>query len=74
MKRIVICADGTWNEPEKLDEKTGRMYRKAVLKVAHVSRPHSAAGFVQMVRYRKGLRTADGSGNEMRDGAEPLRQ
>lgn len=60
MKRIVICADGTWNEPEKRDEKTGRIYPTNVLKVARAVRPHSTQGVVQVVYYFEGVGTAGG--------------
>ena len=58
MKRIVVCADGTWNEPEKRDEKTGRIYPTNVLKVALAVRPQSTQGVVQVVYYHEGVGTA----------------
>lgn len=60
MKRIVICADGTWNEPEKRDEKTGRIHPTNVLKVARAVRPQSTRGVVQVVYYHEGVGTAGG--------------
>lgn len=41
MKRIVICADGTWNEPERWDEKTGRIYPTNALMVVRAITPQS---------------------------------
>ena len=38
MQRIIIYADGTWNEPEKRDDKTGGIYPTNVLKVARAVR------------------------------------
>ncbi len=60
MKRIVVCADGTWNEPERKDEKTGRIHPTNVLKVARAVRPQSAQGVVQVVYYREGVGTDGG--------------
>jgi hypothetical protein len=34
MKRIVVCADGTWNEGDQIDQKTGRLQPDNVTKVA----------------------------------------
>jgi uncharacterized protein (DUF2235 family) len=39
MKRIVICADGTWNERDAIDKKTGRRHPTNVTKVARAVRP-----------------------------------
>lgn len=60
MKRIVICADGTWNEPEKRDPKSGRICPTNVLKVARAVKPLSARGVVQVVYYHEGVGTAGG--------------
>src|SRR5262245_50213767 len=57
MKRIVLCADGTWNEPERNDEKTGRPQPTNVLKVARSVRPRSGSGVDQVVDYHVGLGT-----------------
>lgn len=61
MKRIVICADGTWNEPERKDEKSGKMLPTNVLKVARAILPRSAAGVDQVVYYHQGV----GTGNSL---------
>ncbi len=55
MKRIVLCADGTWNEPEQVDGKTGRRRPTNVLKVARAVRPEAANGTEQVVFYLVGI-------------------
>lgn len=60
MKRIVLCADGTWNEAEKNDEATGRPQPTNVLKTARAVRPRTAAGIEQVLYYHYGLGTAGG--------------
>ena len=57
MKRIVICADGTWNEPERKDEKSGRPQPTNVLKVARAVLPRSSTGHDQIVYYHEGVGT-----------------
>jgi uncharacterized protein (DUF2235 family) len=52
VKRIIICADGTWNEPERRDKQTGRMYPTNVLKIARAAKPHSSTGVEQVIYYR----------------------
>lgn len=51
MKRIVICADGTWNRPEKdpEDQPTN------VLKLARAVKPVASDGIAQQVFYDWGL-------------------
>lgn len=60
MKRIVLCADGTWNEPEQVDEKTGRRRPTNVLKIARAVLPEGADGTHQVVEYLVGIGTDDG--------------
>lgn len=57
MKRIVICADGTWNEPEKVSEDTGRPQPTNVLKVARAVKARASDGCDQVVYYHKGVGT-----------------
>lgn len=57
MKRIVICADGTWNEPEKIDKAAGRPQPTNVLKVARGVKARAADGRDQVVYYHKGVGT-----------------
>ena len=60
-KRIVICADGTWNEAEKPDPELGRPLPSNVLKVARAVRPKSKDGMIdQVVYYHYGVGTAGG--------------
>jgi len=51
-KRIVICADGTWNRPEQLDKDE---YPTNVLKFARALAPHDAEGVKQVVFYDWGI-------------------
>lgn len=57
MKRIIICADGTWNEPERRDKKTGRLQPTNVLKIARSLLPRAANGTEQVVYYHEGVGT-----------------
>lgn len=57
MKRIILCADGTWNEAERKDDKTGRPQPTNVLKVARAILPRSNTGIDQVVYYHEGVGT-----------------
>lgn len=57
MKRIVLCADGTWNLRDQVDEETGRRRPTNVTKVARGIRPRSTAGIDQVVFYHDGIGT-----------------
>jgi uncharacterized protein (DUF2235 family) len=57
MKRIILCADGTWNETERKDKKSGRPQTTNVLKVARAVLPRSSAGVDQVVYYHEGVGT-----------------
>jgi uncharacterized protein (DUF2235 family) len=57
MKRIVICADGTWNERDRIDEKTGRRHPTNVTKVARAVLPQATDGTTQVVYYHEGVGT-----------------
>ncbi len=52
MKRIVICADGTWNRPEQLDKE---QYPTNVLSFARHLLPEDQAGTKQVVFYDWGI-------------------
>ena len=69
MKRIVLCADGTWNEPEQVDEKTGRRRPTNVLKVARAVRPEAAGGAEQIVFYLPGIGAESEGLDKLTDGA-----
>ena len=57
MKRIVLCADGTWNETEKVSEDTGRPQPTNVLKTARSVKARARDGRDQVVFYHKGVGT-----------------
>jgi uncharacterized protein (DUF2235 family) len=57
MKRIILCADGTWNLRDQIDEETGRRRPTNVTKVARAIRPRSAMGIDQVVFYHDGIGT-----------------
>ena len=52
MKRIVICADGTWNRPERNIEED---YPTNVLKIARAIAPFGNSGVAQQVFYDWGI-------------------
>lgn len=58
MKRLVICADGTWNSPKQ----EGAEGRKStnVLKLLRAVRPVASDGMKQVVFYDKGVGTGRG--------------
>jgi uncharacterized protein (DUF2235 family) len=58
MKRIVICADGTWNVRDQIDEDTGKRRPTNVTKLARAVRPRAADGTDQVVYYHEGVGTA----------------
>jgi uncharacterized protein (DUF2235 family) len=57
LKRIVICADGTWNSRDQLDRRSGKRRPTNVTKVARAIRPRSADGIDQVVCYHPGIGT-----------------
>jgi uncharacterized protein (DUF2235 family) len=69
MKRIVLCADGTWNEPEQKDEKTGRIRPTNVLKVARAVKPEAHDGKEQIVFYLPGIGGESEGVDKLTDGA-----
>ena len=60
MKRIVICADGTWNVRDQLDESTGKRRPTNVTKLARAVLPRGEDGVDQVVFYDEGLGTSGG--------------
>jgi uncharacterized protein (DUF2235 family) len=58
MKRLIICADGTWNERDQLDEKTKKRHPTNVVKVARAIVPRDKEGTDQIVFYHDGLGTS----------------
>jgi len=57
MKRVVICADGTWNDRDQVDEGSGRRHPTNVTKVARAVRPRARNGVDQVVFYHDGVGT-----------------
>jgi uncharacterized protein (DUF2235 family) len=60
VKRIIICADGTWNVRDQVDDKTKKRHPSNVTKVARAIRPRDAAGIDHIVYYHDGVGTAGG--------------
>lgn len=58
MKRIVICADGTWNVRDQIDSQTGKRRPTNVTKIARAICPRDAHGIDQVVYYHDGIGTA----------------
>jgi len=57
MKRIILCADGTWNVRDQVDKQTGKRRPTNVTKVARAVRPRSRDGIDQVVYYHDGVGT-----------------
>jgi len=57
MKRIVICADGTWNLRDQVDEQSGKRRPTNVTKTARAILPRAKNGVDQVVFYHDGLGT-----------------
>jgi uncharacterized protein (DUF2235 family) len=74
VKRIVICADGTWNIRDQLDKKTNKRHPTNVTKVARAVLPRGSDGIDQIVYYHDGVGTAGGfdrfTGGAFGDGIE----
>jgi uncharacterized protein (DUF2235 family) len=73
MKRIVVCADGTWNIRDQLDKATGKRRPSNVTKVARAVLPNDGS-VEQVVFYHEGLGTSGGldtyTGGAFGDGIE----
>ena len=57
MKRLVVCADGTWNERDQINPDTKRRRPTNVTKIARAVRPRALNGVDQIVFYHDGLGT-----------------
>lgn len=57
MKRIVLCADGTWNVRDQTDKESGKRRPTNVTKLARAILPKSVAGVDQLVYYHDGVGT-----------------
>ena len=61
MKRIIICADGTWNDPDQVDNQTKRRRPTNVTKVARAVLPKDPNNDIeQVVYYHDGVGTSGG--------------
>jgi uncharacterized protein (DUF2235 family) len=60
MKRLVICADGTWNVRDQIDKATGKRHATNVTKIARAVNPRSPDGIDQVVYYHDGVGTQRG--------------
>jgi len=74
MKRIIVCADGTWNIRDQVDEASGKRRPTNVTKVARSIRPRDHNGVDQVVYYHDGVGTSGGldhyTGGAFGDGIE----
>lgn len=57
MKRLIVCADGTWNTRDQVDESTGKRRPTNVTKVARAVLPRAHDGTDQVVFYHDGIGT-----------------
>jgi uncharacterized protein (DUF2235 family) len=55
VKRLVVCTDGTWNIPDKVDR--GQVCPSNVVKMTLAVAPHDNDGVKQLVYYGKGVGT-----------------
>jgi uncharacterized protein (DUF2235 family) len=73
MKRLVICADGTWNIRDQLDKRSGKRRPSNVTKTSRAVLPSDGA-IPQVVFYHDGLGTSGGldkfTGGAFGDGIE----
>jgi uncharacterized protein (DUF2235 family) len=60
MKRIILCADGTWNVRDQVDKASNKRHPTNVTKVARGILPRSSGGIDQVVYYHDGVGTAGG--------------
>jgi len=60
MKRVIICADGPWNDRDQVDEKTKKRRPTNVTKVARAVLPRAKDGTDQVVYYHDGVGTGGG--------------
>jgi uncharacterized protein (DUF2235 family) len=60
MKRLIICADGTWNERDQVDEKTHLRHATNVTKVARAISSRDPSDIDQVVFYHDGVGTHPG--------------
>jgi len=61
MKRIIVCADGTWNVEDQVNAETGKRRPTNVTKIARAVLPQDRSGIHQIVFYRVGVGTGHGT-------------
>jgi hypothetical protein len=61
MKRIVLCADGTWNNRDQVDKDNRKRRPTNVTKVARAILSRASGGVDQVVSYHDGLGTSGAS-------------
>jgi uncharacterized protein (DUF2235 family) len=67
MRRLVVCADGTWNRPDQLDE--NRPAPTNVVKVGTAVLPVDSLGVTQVVAYHSGVGERGGLWDHLTGGA-----
>ena len=55
MRRLIVCADGTWNKPDQKDR--GKRKPSNVVKIARAIHPVAKDGVTQVVFYEEGIGT-----------------
>ncbi len=68
-KRIIICADGTWNTPDQTDRREEVRKPSNVVKLARAVLPQASDGANQVVFYDMGVGTDEGISNKILGGA-----
>ena len=58
MKRLVVCADGTWNVRDQVDKASGKRRPTNVTKIARAVRPGRETVSTRVVFYHDGIGTA----------------
>jgi uncharacterized protein (DUF2235 family) len=74
MKRIIVCADGTWNTRDQINQASGKRRPSNVTKVARAIRPRDRHHVDQIVYYHDGVGSSSGldryTGGAFGDGME----
>jgi len=69
VKRIILCADGTWNVRDQVDRETGKRRPTNVTKIARAILARAPNGVHQIVYYHDGIGTEGGAVDRITDGA-----
>jgi len=74
MKRLIVCADGTWNQRDQASKNAKTRRPTNVMKVARAVLSRDSKGIDQVVVYHEGVGTAGGldkfTGGAFGDGIE----